>query len=336
MKISQLSTFIENRSGRLHAACEALAARGINIHTLCLADSRDFGILRLIVADPPAGKAALEAAGYVAQLTDVLAVEVHQNNVGSSDIVFGASLRLEGGDVVPFTPGQPNNVVLDLPEFPSVYLTEIVPLNQSGITNANGQREPWLELANLGSEPVSLEGWFLSDSVTQLNRWSFPAGATLPPNSRVVVFADGQAGTGTEWHTSFRLNASTGVVLLSRTQPGGVAVVDYLRYFDAPADRAAVPDLDRPAGASRWTEPTPGTDLPAPLGTLAAELDGTGVVLRWSTQVGRTYRVEFQSDLTAPTWTFWQDVVGTGAPVTVRDPLISGRNERHYRIRLLP
>ena len=53
MKISQLSTFIENRSGRLRAACEALAARGINIHTLCLADSRDFGILRLIVADPP-------------------------------------------------------------------------------------------------------------------------------------------------------------------------------------------------------------------------------------------------------------------------------------------
>ncbi|MBN9689793.1 MAG: lamin tail domain-containing protein [Verrucomicrobia bacterium] len=267
---------------------------------------------------------------------NVLAVEVHQNNVGSSDIVFGASLRLEGGNVVPFTPGEPNNVVLELPEFPSVYLTEIVPLNQTGITNSNGQREPWLELANLGSEPVSLEGWFLSDSVAQLNRWSFPAGATLPPNSRVVVFADGQAGTETEWHTSFRLNASTGVVLLSRTQPGGVAVVDYLRYFDAAADRAAVPDLERPAGASRWTEPTPGTDLPAPLGTLAAELDGTAMVLRWQTQVGRTYRVEFQADLTAPTWTFWQDVVGTGAPVTVRDPLISGRNERHYRIRLLP
>ena len=81
MKISQLSTFIENRSGRLRAACEALAARGINIHTLCLADSRDFGILRLIVADPPAGKAALEAAGYVAQLTDVLAVEVPELGV---------------------------------------------------------------------------------------------------------------------------------------------------------------------------------------------------------------------------------------------------------------
>ena len=87
MKISQLSTFIENRSGRLHAACEALAARGINIHTLCLADSRDFGILRLIVADPPAGKAALEAAGYVAQLTDVLAVEVPDSAGGLARVL---------------------------------------------------------------------------------------------------------------------------------------------------------------------------------------------------------------------------------------------------------
>ena len=87
MKISQLSTFIENRSGRLRAACEALAASGINIHTLCLADSRDFGILRLIVADPPAGKAALEAAGYVAQLTDVLAVEVADSAGGLARVL---------------------------------------------------------------------------------------------------------------------------------------------------------------------------------------------------------------------------------------------------------
>ena len=65
---------IENRSGRLRAACEALAARGINIHTLCLADSRDFGILRLIVADPPAGKAALENAGIPVDRLDAVIV----------------------------------------------------------------------------------------------------------------------------------------------------------------------------------------------------------------------------------------------------------------------
>jgi hypothetical protein len=63
MKISQLSTFIENRSGRLRAACEALAASGINIHTLCLADSRDFGILRLILTDVLAVEVADSAGG---------------------------------------------------------------------------------------------------------------------------------------------------------------------------------------------------------------------------------------------------------------------------------
>jgi hypothetical protein len=109
MKISQLSTFIENRSGRLRAACEALAARGINIHTLCLADSRDFGILRLIVADPLAGKAALEAAGYVAQLTDVLAVEVADSAGGLARVLAttdAAGLDIEYMYAFSTAPGQ--------------------------------------------------------------------------------------------------------------------------------------------------------------------------------------------------------------------------------------
>ena len=115
MKISQLSTFIENRSGRLRAACEALAARGINIHTLCLADSRDFGILRLIVADPPAGKAALEAAGYVAQLTEVLAVEVPDSAGGLARVLATtdeAGLDIEYMYAFRTAPGQQAVVII--------------------------------------------------------------------------------------------------------------------------------------------------------------------------------------------------------------------------------
>lgn len=115
MKISQLSTFIENRSGRLRAACEALAARGINIHTLCLADSRDFGILRLIVADPPAGKAALEAAGYVAQLTEVLAVEVPDSAGGLARVLATtdeAGLDIEYMYAFSTAPGQQAVVII--------------------------------------------------------------------------------------------------------------------------------------------------------------------------------------------------------------------------------
>jgi len=98
MKITQISSFIENRPGRLHAACAALAAKGVNIHTLSLADTSEFGILRLIVADPAAAKAALEGAGYIAKFTDVVAVEIPDDAGGLSRIlahVDAAGLNIE-------------------------------------------------------------------------------------------------------------------------------------------------------------------------------------------------------------------------------------------------
>ncbi|MBK9217798.1 MAG: amino acid-binding protein [Uliginosibacterium sp.] len=90
MKVTQISCFIENRPGRLHAACEALASRRINIHTLSLADTAEFGILRLIVAEPDAGKAALDAAGYVTRKTEVLAVEVPDDAGGLASVLAKA------------------------------------------------------------------------------------------------------------------------------------------------------------------------------------------------------------------------------------------------------
>ena len=90
MKVIQISSFIENRPGRLHSACAALAAKGVNLHTLSLADTAEFGILRLIVADPAAGKAALEEAGYIAKLTEVVAVEVPDDAGGLANILAKA------------------------------------------------------------------------------------------------------------------------------------------------------------------------------------------------------------------------------------------------------
>ena len=98
MKVTQISSFIENRPGRLHAACAALAAKGVNIHTLSLADTAEFGILRLIVADPTAGKAALDAAGYVTRTTDVVAVEVPDDAGGLARVLAqtdAAQLNIE-------------------------------------------------------------------------------------------------------------------------------------------------------------------------------------------------------------------------------------------------
>ncbi len=87
MFVKQLSVFIENRSGRLDAACRALADKDINILALSLADTADFGILRLIVDDPEQGHDALKEAGFTVITNDVLAVEVEDKPGGLAAIL---------------------------------------------------------------------------------------------------------------------------------------------------------------------------------------------------------------------------------------------------------
>ncbi len=76
MKLNQLSVFLENKRGGLSEPCRILAEAGINILTLSLADTEQFGILRLVVRDWENAKASLEKAGCVVNLTEVIAIEV--------------------------------------------------------------------------------------------------------------------------------------------------------------------------------------------------------------------------------------------------------------------
>jgi len=87
MKLKQLSVFLENKPGRLRELCAVLAENGISIITLSLADTEQFGILRLIIKDYDAAKALLTEKGFVAKLTDVIAVEVKDEPGGLSDIL---------------------------------------------------------------------------------------------------------------------------------------------------------------------------------------------------------------------------------------------------------
>lgn len=76
MVIKQLSVFIENREGRLEKVTETLAKHRINIVSLSLADTTEYGVLRLIVSDPMKGKQVLKDAEFSAMLTDVIAVKL--------------------------------------------------------------------------------------------------------------------------------------------------------------------------------------------------------------------------------------------------------------------
>src|SRR5664279_4375564 len=87
MKIKQLSLFLENKPGHLSSVCQTMADAGVNILTLSLADTRQFGILRLIVLDWERAKTVLEQAGNVVNVTEVLATEVEDRPGGLTSIL---------------------------------------------------------------------------------------------------------------------------------------------------------------------------------------------------------------------------------------------------------
>ena len=76
MFLKQLSVFIENREGRLEDVLDVLKQNKVNIVSMSLADTSDFGLLRLLVDKPEAGKDALKEKGFSAMLTDVLGIRL--------------------------------------------------------------------------------------------------------------------------------------------------------------------------------------------------------------------------------------------------------------------
>jgi hypothetical protein len=98
MKIQQISLFLENKPGHLSAICRILAAAKINIVTLSLADTQQFGIVRLIVEEWERAKEVLEKASYVVNVREVVAVTVADRPGGMAellDVVGKAGVNIE-------------------------------------------------------------------------------------------------------------------------------------------------------------------------------------------------------------------------------------------------
>lgn len=87
MRVEQISVFLENRAGRLAEITRVLGEAGVNIRALSLADTSDFGILRLIVSDNDKAKEALKENGFTVGKTNVVAVEVEDRPGGLNRIL---------------------------------------------------------------------------------------------------------------------------------------------------------------------------------------------------------------------------------------------------------
>lgn len=94
MFIKQLSVFVENKHGRLEAIINALGEKGVNISALSIAETSDFGVLRLIVDDIDAAKNCLNEIGVISKITDVIAVYIDDRTGGLASVLKIVS---EGG-----------------------------------------------------------------------------------------------------------------------------------------------------------------------------------------------------------------------------------------------
>ena len=87
MTLSQLSVFVENKPGKLVEALETLSDAGIDLRALSLADTADFGILRIIVDEPANALDVLTNAGYLVKSTEVIPMEISDKPGGFAAIM---------------------------------------------------------------------------------------------------------------------------------------------------------------------------------------------------------------------------------------------------------
>lgn len=94
MPVKQITVFLENKCGRLASVAEVIGDEEINIRAFSVADTTDFGILRLIVSDPERTYDVLQKAQYAVRLTDVIAAQIPDHPGGLAQVL---SLMEEAG-----------------------------------------------------------------------------------------------------------------------------------------------------------------------------------------------------------------------------------------------
>ncbi len=87
MKIKQLSIFLQNRMGSLSKPLEVLSNANVNIRAMCMADTSEFGILRLVVDNPEKGKDALEENNFLVKITEIIGVEMNDTPGGLTSVL---------------------------------------------------------------------------------------------------------------------------------------------------------------------------------------------------------------------------------------------------------
>ena len=150
-----------------------------------------------------------------------------------------------------------------LPLTVQLAITEIMPLNDSTLTDEDGEFSDWIEVHNSGDAAADLAGYSLTDNINRLDKWLFPS-VTLEPGGYLVVFASnkGRADPAGPLHTNFRLNGEGEYLAL--VAPDGATVIDEFAPFPEQIENVSyglpqeVTTLVAPGAAARVLTPTDG------------------------------------------------------------------------------
>ena len=171
------------------------------------------------------------------------------NDGTSNDGVFGTDLTIEAvltqyyiyadnPDIGKFSPDRAEHEYYEInasnfnPNIGALVINEFMASNNLTQADQDGEFDDWIEFYNNGSESISLDNYTLSDDAEELNKWTFPLGTTIEPNSYLIVWADNdvdQEGL----HTNFKLSASSEALFLSNDEG---TVLDEVNFYDQESD----------------------------------------------------------------------------------------------------
>ena len=237
------------------------------------------------------------------------------------------------------TPGtQNNNAAQPVP----ILINEWMPANTTALADpADGDFDDWFELYNPNGVAVDLTGYFLSDSLTDVTaRWRIPTGTIINARGFLLVWTDGetgqnQVGGGGQLHADFRLSqngdsialfAANGTLIDSVTFGAQTNNVSQGR---APDGSENIQFLPSPSpGELNVEEPTAEIVLSVP------EITSQGLLVTWSAEPGRRYRVLSIEDLGQPAWTVFQEITPDAPVASIRVP--AAGKWRFFKVELIP
>jgi hypothetical protein len=183
-------------------------------------------------------------ASYFVQGTNVIAVEVHQNSVSSSDVMFGIEIEA----TIPFSAGD-------------IAINELLADNGQAVVNG-GRNPDYVELYNNTFSNVDISGWGLTDDVLNPTKYVFPAGTIVPAQGYLTVWCDSDF-TAPGLHTGFGLSANGQTVALIQ---GTSTIKDFVQFGPQARD-VALGRVSNGTGAFTAVAPSPGAANTAlPLG----------------------------------------------------------------------